>query len=85
MSEQEKLAPEQVTKVANLKERGLWCDKHNCERTIDSDCHRCHGDGQIEDMDDVICGGVETCYACGGSGQGWPDCEWCLDEDNGYD
>lgn len=64
-----------------LRKRGLWCDKHNCERDVETDCHRCHGDGMIEDMDDVICSGRETCYACGGSGVGWPDCEWCIDED----
>lgn len=82
MTEQQQPSADQ--RVASLKERGLWCSKHNVERNVASYCSRCNGDGEIEDLDDVICNGMETCYACGGSGEGWPDCEFCLDEDNDY-
>lgn len=70
--------------VSSEEKRGPWCSKHNAPRVVESDCHRCHGDGEIEDVDDVIGRGMEQCYACGGSGVGYPDCEFCLDEDDDY-
>jgi hypothetical protein len=56
------------------------CRKHNVTLDVETECHICHGEGVIEDLDDVIGRGSERCYACGGSGIGWPDCEFCIEE-----
>ena len=61
----------------------IKCTKHHIP-LIPSDCKQCHGDGMLEDDKDEFGGnsGIVPCWACGGSGQGWPECELCLlDED----
>lgn len=59
-------------------ESSTFCARHQCERTVEGDCHVCHGEGVTEDADDI---GIETCYNCRGSGTSpWLDCEFCLDE-----
>lgn len=65
-----------------LRKAGCWCDKHDVERDVETDCHVCHGEGLTEDADNIIGRGVETCWSCHGSGIGWPDCEYCLDEED---
>lgn len=61
--------------------RGPWCTKHNCTRDVENDCSRCHGDGEIEG-DDYLDRRYEKCYQCDGSGVGYPDCEYCIEEDH---
>jgi len=65
----------------NVVSRANWCERHKCAKDRESDCHVCHGEGVVEDHDDVIGRGTETCWSCRGSGRSpWLDCEWCLEE-----
>jgi DnaJ-class molecular chaperone len=66
-------------------ESANWCAKHQCERTVECDCSTCHGEGIVDDPDDILGGGYETCWRCHGSGVSpWLDCEWCLEDDDEY-
>lgn len=58
------------------------CPLHNIP-LIPTDCRRCHGDGMIEDDRDEFGGhsSMIPCWECGGSGEGFPDCELCLQEE----
>lgn len=56
------------------------CPKHKVRRDVESDCHVCHGDGEVFDDDPGMGGGYTTCWSCDGTGQGFMDCEFCLEE-----
>ena len=58
------------------------CSKHNIS-LIPTECSICHGDGFIENDEDFgERKSMIPCWECGGSGEGWPECELCLLEDN---
>lgn len=56
------------------------CPKHKAPYDVDVDCHVCHGEGEIEDLDDFM-GGFERCWSCHGSGMGFPECAFCIEEE----
>lgn len=66
--------------MKNKIEEIQLCPKHKVPLDVESDCHVCHGEGEIEE-DDYGHTFMVVCYACKGSGIGLPDCEFCLEED----
>jgi DnaJ-class molecular chaperone len=69
------------TPVARTAEVDL-CPKHKVRRDVESHCHVCHGDGETEDLDDYSGNApMVTCWSCKGTGRGFMDCEFCLEEE----
>ena len=65
-----------------LPERSARCVTHGLPYNVPTDCHVCHGAGEVEDARDGMerMTGFVSCWQCGGSGNGFPDCERCVAE-----
>lgn len=63
------------------QETGI-CSQHHI-RMYHPDCSRCHGEGEVEDDDDLMSfrPHYATCWACQGRGQSsWLECELCVQD-----
>lgn len=58
------------------------CPTHQVPLDCIPDCSHCGGEGIIESdwIDQLGGSGYRTCPFCNGSGDGYPDCELCLQE-----
>lgn len=74
--------PLRTEDVAEGKPKERLCPKHNLPYDVESDCHVCHGEGQVDDDEPGSGHAYITCWACRGSGTSpFLDCEFCLDEE----
>lgn len=61
------------------------CEKHQVPCRVTMDCAQCHGSGELYvDDDPGMSPREEDCFACAGTGLGFDECEYCLEEDDEF-